>query len=579
MEQTKTANDSHPQVSVSVDSLPGFLIEAQKAVDAGDMAKAKSILCEKNIEQVCDIRDVGPKVLAMHTLAALLRKVSQLDMAEKWNKKILEYGEYAFVYNELNSICNERCDFVKALEYGRKALSLDPNNPKLLFLQGKGLILLGNIDEGVEMLRKAVDMSPEDEGIWKWLLYGLHYKPDVTPRILFQEHKKWAMKNAPMTMARTNHANLIDPDRKLRIGYISPNFQRHSVVYFFESIIQAHNHEAIEFYGYSNSETTDEFTERLKPMFDTFRDIYKLEDEQVDEMIVKDKIDILVDLAGHTKNNSLLVLARRPAPIQVTYLGYPDTTGLEQIDYRITDELADPPELHEYYTEEQVCLPNGFLCYRPPDMAPMLVESPCIKNGYITFGSFNVNQKINFEVMALWAQVLKGTDGSRLLLKLKGGEREHFRNYYRDHFQQLGIERDRIEICGRKSSAEHLAMYGQVDIALDPYPYHGTTTTCEALWMGVPIISLLGEQHSCRVALSLLKRLDMEFFVTSTKEEYIAKAAALAANPNALAKIRSTMRARMAASDLCNGKLIAESLETAYRKMWKKYCKSLTTNA
>jgi FkbM family methyltransferase len=573
MKQAKTVNSSHSQAVVSVNNLPDFLVEAQKAVDAGDIAKAKTILCEKTVERVCDIQDVGSRVLAIFALASLFRKIDQPDMAEEWYNKILEYGQYAFAYNELNAICKDKCDFIKAVEYGSKALSLEPDNPKLLSGYGIGLITVGNTDEGVEMLRRAVKIAPENEDYWRWFLYGLHYKPDIAPEILFETHKEWAKRNAPITMARTCHDNSLDPDRKLRVGYISPNFRRHSVAYFFESILQAHNHEAVEIYGYSNSKTTDEFTQRMKPMFDTFRDIYKLKDEQVDEMIVKDKIDILVDLAGHTSDNSLLVMARKSAPIQITYLGYPDTTGLEQIDYRITDELVDPPDLHKYYTEEQVCLPNGFLCYRPPDFAPMLTESPCIKNGYVTFGSFNINQKVNLEVMALWAQVLKRVADSRLLLKLRGGEHDDLQNYYRDHFQQLGIERDRIKICGRKSPYEHLAMYGQVDIALDTYPYHGTTTTCEALWMGVPIISLLGGHHSCRVSLSLLNRLDMDYFVTSTKEEYVAKACALAANPNALAKIRSTMRVRMAASDLCNGKLFTENLEAAYRKMWHKYCR------
>ncbi|MBW8017303.1 MAG: hypothetical protein FVQ82_14060 [Planctomycetes bacterium] len=579
MKQTKTANDLQPQAMVSVNSLPEFLVEAKNAVEAGDLVKVESILCENAVERVCDIQDVGSRVLALYMLASLFRKINQLDLAEKWNKKILEYGEYSFAYNELIGICKDRCDFVEAVEYGSKALSFDPDNPKLLSAQGNGLILTSRIDEGVAMLRRAVEIAPQDAGIGTWLLYGLHYKPDITPQILFEEHKKWVKRHVPTTTVGASYGNLIDPDKKLRIGYISPNFRRHSVMYFFEPLLECHNRATVEIYGYSNSETTDSLTERMRPQFDNFSDINEMTDEKIAKMIIRDKIDILVDLAGHTSNNSLLVMARRPAPIQVTYLGYPDTTGLEQIDYRITDELADPPKLHKYYTEEQVCLPDGFLCYRPPEFAPALIESPWIKNGYITFGSFNINAKVNLDVIAIWARVLKGTENSHLLLKLEGGDCEQLQDHYRNLFQQLGIERDRIEICGRKSAVKHLAMYGQVDISLDSYPYHGTTTTCEALWMGVPIISLLGDHHSCRVALSLLKRLDLDYFVASSQEEYVAKACALAAKPDALARIRSTMRARMAASDLCNGKLIAANIETAYRKMWRKYCKSQTNNA
>ncbi len=575
MEQTeKKGHDSQSQVMASIDNLPAFLIEAENAVNAGNTEKAKAFLCEKAVEQVCNIQDVASKVLALYMLASLLRKVRQFDRAEKLNKKILEYGEYAFAYNELSGICQERCDFIAAVEYGSKALSLEPDNPKLLSVLGNELIAISKIDEGVELLRKAVEIAPEDTEIGTWLLYGLHYKPDITPQILFEEHRKWGSRHAPMTMAKMNHDNTVDPEKKLRIGYISPNFRRHSVVYFFEPLLESHNREAVEVYGYNNSKKADKFTERMRPQFDNFRDIYELADEEVAEMIVQDKIDILVDLAGHTRDNSLPVLARRPAPIQVTWLGYPNTTGLEQIDYRITDELADPPRLHKYYTEEQVCLPDGFLCYRPPDFAPALSACPCIKNGYITFGSFNMNAKINLEVISLWAQVLKTTEKSRLLIKLRGGDRRQLQDHYRNHFERLGIKPDRIEICGRKSAVEHLAMYGEVDIGLDPYPYHGTTTTCEALWMGVPIISLLGDHHSCRVSLSLLKRLDMDYFVASTEEEYVAKASALAANTKSLSKIRATMRQRLAASDICNKSKFAANIEQAYRKMWHRWCQS-----
>lgn len=570
----KTEHDLQPQAMASVDSLPAFLVEAEKAVNDGNMDKAKSILCEKAVEQIYNIQNTGQKVFAIYMLASLFRKVREFDKAERWNKKILEYGEYAFIYNELGGICKDKGDYITAAEYGAKALSLEPHDPKLLSALGNELIAISKIDEGVKMLQRALELAPDNAEIGTWLLYGLHYKPDITPQFLFQEHKKWAKRHVPKIEAEVNHNNSPDPDRKLRIGYISPNFRRHSVAYFFEPLLEAHNRQTVEIYGYSNSKKSDEFTERMRPQFDSFRDIYEMTDEAVAKVIIHDKIDILVDLAGHTKDNSLLVLAARPAPIQVTWLGYPNTTGLDQVDYRITDELADPPESHKYYTEKQVYLPGGFLCYKPPHFAPMLTESPCIKKGYITFGSFNMNAKINLEVIALWAQVLKNTENSHLLLKLRGGDHQLLQNHYRDHFQQLGIERDRIEICGQKTSVEHLALYGQIDIGLDPYPYHGTTTTCEALWMGVPIISLLGGHHSCRVSLSLLKRIDMDYFVASTREEYVAKACALAANQKALSKIRDTMRKRLGASDICNKKQFAANIEQAYRKMWLRWCQS-----
>jgi protein O-GlcNAc transferase len=293
-------------------------------------------------------------------------------------------------------------------------------------------------------------------------------------------------------------------------------------------------------------------------------------------LIERDQIDILVDLAGHVGDNRLLVMARKPAPIQVTYLGYPDTTGLAAIDYRLTDVIADPPDLgaQRFYTEELAFLPDGFLCYRPPDFAPVIAPLPAEKAGFVTFGSFNNNCKINPTVTDLWAQVLRANANSRLLLKLKGGDDTSIRDRYLDLFEKAGLGRARVDIQGWKSPDEHLQTYAQMDIALDTYPYNGTTTTCEALWMGVPTVSLLGECHPSRVGLSILTRLGLEFFVASTPREYVAKATALATNLPALAQIRRTMRARIAASGLCYAKGFAARVEAAYRQMWRRWCQS-----
>lgn len=559
--------------ATAANNLPAFLIEAENAVNAGNIEKAKSLLSEKAVEQLCEIKDNTSKILSLYIFSTLLYKVQQFDRAEKWNKKILEYGEYAFAYHELSRIYNEKCDFITAAEYESKALSLEPDNPKLLCMLGRELVSIGKTDEGIDMLRKAADIAPDDEGIGATMLGNLHYKPGITPQAIFEEHIKWAARHTPITMAATKHDNTAEPDRKLRIGYVSQNFNQHSVMYFFEPLLESHNRNNFEIYGYNNFKETDNVTERIKLRFDVFRDIYNLTDEKTAEIIVRDKIDILVDLGGHTANNRLLVFARKPAPIQVTWLGYAGTTGIQQMDYRITDEFAESPDYHKYYTETQVFLPGGFLCYKPYDAAPPLSPCPYTKKGYITFGSFNINAKINFEVLALWAQILKGTGNSRLLLKFRGGWHQQIQDYYRNHFQRFGISPDRIEIRGHnKSTVEHLAAYGDVDIGLDPFPYNGTTTTCEALWMGVPVISLIGNRHCSRVSLSLLKRLDMDFFVTSTQQEYAAKACALATNLKSLSKIRTTMRQRLAASDICNKNKFAANIETAYRQMWHKWC-------
>jgi predicted O-linked N-acetylglucosamine transferase (SPINDLY family) len=292
-------------------------------------------------------------------------------------------------------------------------------------------------------------------------------------------------------------------------------------------------------------------------------------------LIERDRIDILVDLAGHTGNNRLGVLTYKPAPVQVAYLGYSDTTAVQAIDYRLTDALVDPPKSQSCYTETLAYLPDGFVCYKPPDYAPPVTTLPAHWKRYVTFGSFNNNCKVNSFIMELWAQILKATDNSRLLLRFKGGDDRDVAEHYFRQFERLGISRERVAILGWKNPVEHLRMYGEVDIALDTYPWNGHTTTCEALWMGVPTISLVGQDSFLsRIGLTILSRVGMEMFAASTAEEYVGKATAFAGQLENLAEIRASTRLMMTASKLCDTKAFASSVEAAYRKMWHKWCRS-----
>jgi len=554
------------------DNIPAFLIEAENAVNAGDSKKAETLLTESALETVCAIADNNSKILSLYIFASLLFKIRQFDRAEALNKKILELGKYAFAYCELSKIEEQRCDFVSALEYAEKGLEIEPDEPKLLNVLGGLLVNLGKADEGVRMMRKSAKVSADDRENADSLLYALHYESDISPQVLFYEHARWGQNF--QQKIQTRFPNTIEPDRKLRIGYVSPNFNQHSVAYFFEPILESHNRSEFEIFGYNSSKQSDRVTQRLRPQFDDFKDIHALADWQAADVIARDKIDILVDLAGHTAENKLAAFAHKPAPIQVTWLGYPDTTGLSQMDYRITDEFADPPGSQKYCTESLISLPSGFLCYRPPDFAPPLADCPCVKNGFITFGSFNINPKINFDVLAVWSQILKRVENSRLILKIRGGQHTKMQNYYFEIFEKLGVPKNRVEIHGHKSPVEHLELYNRVDIGLDTFPYNGTTTTCEALWMGVPVISLVGQCHCSRVSLSLFNRLDMTFFAAQKQDEYVDKACALAAKQESLLKIRQTMRQRMSASILCDKKTFTQVLEAAYRKIWKLWCKN-----
>lgn len=568
MNYAELQKNTHPKTDI-----PSFLIEAQNAVNQGDNNKAKKLLTDSAADKICRIKEHKTKILSLYLLSALFFKIRDFEKAEKWNRKILEFGQYGFAYYELSKIFQEKCDFATAADFAQKALALDPENPKLMSMLGNLFINTSKTEQGIDLLRKALSIAPEDNLAASSMLYNLHYKHDIAPQTLFNEHLQWAKNHAP-EMNLSQHTNTASSDKKLRIGYVSPNFNQHSAAYFFEPVLETHNRDQFEIYGYNNSTESDKVTKRMRPQFKTFCDIYNLSDEQVAELIRHHEIDILVDLAGHTAGGRLSVFALKPTPIQLTWLGYPDTTGLPQIDYRITDELADPPCSHIFYTEKQICLPCGFLCYRPPDFSPPVTNLPALKNGCITFGSFNINGKINFYISDIWAQILKHVDNSRLILKIRGGQHPSMRQYYQNIFEQYGISKERIEIFGHLSPVEHLKLYGQIDIALDTYPYQGTTTTCEAIWMGVPVISLTGQCHCSRVSSSILKRLDMDFFTASNQDEYIKKACALAAKPQALSKIRLSMRQRMAASDLCNKTKFTTNLEMAYRQIWRQWCKN-----
>ena len=566
---------------LNIDVIPEILTSAQAAVKEGQIAEAKSLLNDQAIETICQMvdKDSSRKDLIL-IFAALLWKIGQEEKAEQCYKKVLEWGPNAVAYDRLGCLCQYTGRMTEAIKYQSKAVETEPDRPEPLANLARALLETGQTQGGIELLRKAVEKMPQNPQVYSNLLFRLHYLPDLDPEVLFSEHTRWGQIHAQPKLAKTSHSNCLDPDRKLRIGYISPDFRRNSVAYFFESLLDGHNHEAVETYGYANVEFQDQFTQRFREKFDHYQNIRELDDVSLAALIEQDKIDILIDLAGHTGDNRLTAMAYKPAPIQVTYLGYPDTTGMDAIDYRLTDALAEPPGAQKFYTEELVFLLDGFLCYRPPDFAPTVAPLPADKKGYITFGSFNNSCKINPVIAELWAEILKACGNSHLLLKLKGGGEPEIKGRYAGYFEQFGIGSERLDICGWKSPPEHLQLYSQVDIALDTYPYNGTTTTCEALWMGVPVVSLIGSKHhASRVGLSILSRVGLEFFAASSPPEYVAKAIALAENRHSLAQIRSSMRARIAASGLCHAKAFTRQVEAAYRKMWRRWCQSSGANA
>ncbi len=455
----------------------------------------------------------------------------------------------------------------------RKAIELSPNTAPAHQNLASVLAESGRVDEALALNRRAVELAPKDPNIGASLLMNLHYQSDHPAEKTLAEHKRWAARfvrpvNPPVW------ANDRNPDRVLRIGYISPDFRSHAVASFIENILIAHDRSQVRVFAYSTSHTFDTVSARLKSEVDEWRDLSKLNDRSAANVIVDDRIDILVDLAGHTANGRLTLMALRPAPILFTYLGYPATTGVLAVQYRLTDAVADPPGMTEsHFTEELVRLPDCFLCYRPHDDAPPpLPRTPAEDAGFITFGSFNGFNKVTNEMMLLWARIMRDVPRSRLLIKSRGLNNPNVKKRILEVFARREIASDRIEIMSWAPPGQRHSIVASADIALDSFPYTGTTTTCETLWLAVPWITRAGETHVSRVSASILTCIGCPELITQSDDEYVEKAIALANDLPRLTSYRNSLRDKMLASPLMNRQRFTRNLESIYREAWQKWC-------
>lgn len=419
----------------------------------------------------------------------------------------------------------------------------------------------GRADDAEASFQQALSLNPEDARAHSNQLLCRNYT-ETDPDRLYDAHKSWAEQHAGPVKAGA----AVPRNARLRIGYVSGDFRQHSVGFFFEPLLRHHDRAAYEIFCYANLENPDDVTGRLKSQTDHWRWVAGLDDDRLTKQIRDDRIDILVDLSGHTAGNRLPVFARKPAPVQATWLGYPNTTGLASIDYRITDAVADPDGAERYATETLVRLEGGFLCYDPPVDAPDVAPSPALDNGFVTFGSFNNLRKITPNAIAVWSEILKGVPGAKLLLKARPLADPATVSRFRQMFAAHGIDDGRLILRGAVAAAtDHLATYAEIDIALDPFPYNGTTTTCEALWMGVPVVTLRGDRHAGRVGASLLTQTGQDACIAHTKNDYIAIARDLAKVPVYLEQRRARLRDTLRNSPLCDGDRFCRSMEAAYR--------------
>ena len=460
----------------------------------------------------------------------------------------------------------------EAMTSFRQAIALRPDLPEPHINLGGILLDTARTSEAVESFRQAVRVSPEFPGAHSNLLLALNYLPDMSAQEILSEHQAWAQRIAdPLTPKAAPRDCDRSPERPLRIGYVSADFWRHSVSYFLLPLLENRDRQHFQIFCYANMRKADDMTDRIKRGCDVWRDIANLSDTEAAEMIQSDAIDILVDLSGHTSGNRLTVFARKPAPIQVTYLGYPNTTGMRAIDYRLTDAMADPPEMTETLSTEALWrLPRCAWCFKPPEFAPdVKPRDP----GPITFGCFGAFAKINPQMVANWAKILKQIPESRLLIKSAGTGESFADNWLLGLFAMHGITAQRVDRLKTVfEPREHLQRYHGIDVALDTYPYNGTTTTCEALWMGVPVVTLAGATHISRVGTSHLNQIGLPNLIAESTDRYISIAVSLANDQDQLADLRRSLRQKMAASPLMDGRQFSRDVEAAYRAMWQKHC-------
>ncbi len=468
-------------------------------------------------------------------------------------------------------------DMMAAEKAHRKSVEVNPGYGPGYYNLGNTYADLWRQDEAVRCFQRALEINPGFENAQDNMLLNLHYDPKATEESLLATSLDCEAKLSP-TAVTAGHPNDRNQERTLRVGYVSPDFRTHSCAYFLDALFNHHDRSNVFVVAYSNVAKPDDYTDRLKGMTDLWRDISGLADEDAAGLILDDEIDILVDLAGRSNNQHLGLFRRKPAPIQLSWLGYPGTTGVEAIDYRVTDDVADPVgQSDDNHTESLIRLPDGFHCYSPPRDCPETGPLPSEAKGTLTFGSFNNLSKVTEETIRAWSEILEHTPQSTLVLKSRALDHPATKENLLGAFRAAGIEGNRLDLIGWiPRSGNPLAAYHQIDIALDTFPYNGTTTTFEALWMGVPVITCKGSRHAGRVGASILTMLGLEEFVAGTWEDYIDKSLTLAQDTNRLNSLRKDLRVMLKRSPLMDGPRFSKKLEDAYRRIWLAWCRQTT---
>ena len=477
------------------------------------------------------------------------------------------------LWTNLGNLYRDLQNLDAAIDAYHHTLSLDAGNVPALNNLGITLQDCGQVEDAITVFRRAVEIDPSAVMAHSGLLAAMHYDPRFSAQEILAEHKRWAERHAdPLTAAAPAHTDERNPDRPLRVGYVSANLYDHVVGRFMLPLLEHHDSKDVHVFCYADEPgQPDSVSEKLRAASHVWRNIRGLSDEQLAATVRADKIDLLVDLTMHMSGSPLLAFARKPAPVQRTYLAYASTTGMRAMDYRLTDSRIDPPGTDGDYTERSIRLPDCWWCYRPPDSAGEVNPLPARGKNVITFSSLNTFAKVTPQVLGTWAAILRAVPRSRLLLHAREGSH---RRRVLDLFARQQVHPDRINFVGFVPLPRYFDLYRLTDIGLDPFPYAGGTTTADALWTGVPVVTLRGNTAVGRGGASILQTIGVPELIAESPGQYVSVATSLANDLPRLAALRASLRPRMNASPLTDAPRFAANVETAYRGMWRSWCSS-----
>jgi len=569
----------------------GSALKAQGKLDEAVVSYRKAILCDPKSAEAHNnlglgLRDLGQlensatslrKAVALRpdfsrahfNLGVVLRTLGQLEASVASFRQAAKIEpNYADAHSNLGALLQQRRQLDEALECLRRAEELQPDAFHVHYSLGTTLQELGQLDDAVTRFRQALVINPDASQAHSTLLFCLNYHPDLSADVIFAEYRRWNEVHARPLIEAKAHENLRDPERRMRVGYISPDLRKHSVHHFIVPLLAQHDKMQVEVYAYADVPNEDAVSAQCKGYVDHWRNTVGMGDQALADTIRQDQIDILVDLAGHTAGNRLLVLARKPAPIQVSWLGYGYTTGMDAIDYFLGNAEFTPPGCESLFAEQVVHLPASAV-YRPDEGMGEPGQLPSVQNRGVTFGTLSRAMRINHRVIRVWAEMLNRLPGSRLIINCRDFQSAGSQTRIRQQFAAHGVDGSRLEI-GFESPPWNVLR--KIDIALDCFPHNSGTTLIEGLYLGVPYITLRDRPSVGRIGAAFLRALGHTEWIADSEEEYIDRALALAGDIDRLANLRATLRQQLEASVLMDEAGFAHAIESAYRTMWQRWC-------